>query len=74
MGQFKLGDKNKPVNFIRIKTDWKINTGTIPTFIAIVDGAQLANPAGLTLTFKQGAILSLITDIGLCIYRDEDLK
>lgn len=74
MGEFKLGDKTHPVNFIRIQSDWKINTGTIPTFIALVEDAKLANPAGLTLSFKQGAILSLITDIGLCIYRDFDLN
>jgi len=74
VGQFRLGDKTHPINFIRIKTDWKINTGTIPTFIALVEDAQLATHTGLTLSFKQGAILSLISEIGLCVYRDFDLN
>ena len=74
MGEFILGDKTHPINFIRIKTNWKINTGTIPTYIAIIEDAQLATPDGLTLTFKQGAIVSLIADIGLCVYRDFDLN
>jgi len=74
VGQFRLEDKNNPINFIRIKIDWKINTGTIPTFIALVENAQLVNPAGLTLSFKQGAILSLISDMGICVYRDFDLN
>ena len=74
VGQFNLEDKNYPINFIRIKTDWKISPGTIPTYLALVEDAKLATPAGLTLSFKQGAVLSLIADIGLCIYRDDDLK
>jgi len=74
VGEFTLGDKTHPINFIRIKGDWKINTGTIPTFIALVEDAKLATIAGRTLTFKQGSILSLIADKDLCVYRDDDLK
>ena len=74
MGKFPFGDKNNPVNLLKIGTDWKINDGTIPTPIARVKGAQIITPDGTTLTFKKGAILLLQLDKRLCIYRDKDLK
>lgn len=74
MGQFNVGNENNPTHYLSVDTDWKINSGSTPTTISLVDGAQLTTPDGITLTFKQGAILSMISGTGLCIYRDDDLK
>jgi len=74
MGKFSFGDKNNPVNLIKIETDWKIDDKTIPTPVTIVDGAQLTTPDGVTLTFKKGTILLLQVAKRLCIYRNKDLK
>lgn len=74
MGQFNVGDETNPTTTLREKTDWRVVAGTVPQLIALVEDAQLKTPDGITLTFKQGSILSMITGSGVFIYRDVDLK
>ena len=70
MGYFHLGKENGGTHLINDTTDWK-NDGL--RFIALVEGAQLTTLDGITLTFKQGSILSLIKSSGFCVYSDDDL-
>ena len=70
MGEFTVGNKNNPTDFINLGTHWKRNGNT---FTALVERAQLTTPAGITLTFKQGSLLTFFNDGSVCVYTDDNL-
>jgi len=76
MGEFNIGTQDNPATYNNESTDWKFNYGSptlSPTTVALVKGASLIKLDGITLTFKQGSILTWIGKREMMIYSDDDL-